>query len=196
MGASTMVQYRPYGLDNWNQNKQKVIKSPKQNYLERGLIRRVGVKFMSKKIRLVKNSEFKSRAEISSLLGGSLMKGITLASKVNAILLFTNEEELYDDYFYPKGTYDNCLYTGIGRYGHQDSLENKMYVLNIAVLSHKKNKRPLLVFEKRNHKYYFIGQYQLTETHQNVQPDNSDILRRVFVFHLKKISNIFESNLI
>jgi len=138
--------------------------------------------------------EFASRAEIGDLLGGNCQSGITLASKTNAILLFKNEEELYSDYFYPKGTYENCMYTGIGRKGHQDdSVRNRTcYDLNIAVLSHKKCEMPLLLFEKRNAKYYFIGQYELTEMHQNNQPDDENNIRRVFVFHLRKISDVHE----
>jgi len=146
---------------------------------------------MSKKIKLTQDEEFSGRQEIRNLLGGNLMDGITIASKINAILLYVNEEELYNDYFYPRGTYENFLYTGIGRKGHQDSLKNKKYILNIAVLSHKNDKRPLLVFRKKKGKYYFTGIYQLTETHQNVQPDDNDNLRRVFVFHLKRISDEF-----
>ena len=92
-------------------------------------------------IRLVQGQEFTNRAEISELLGGNPQSGITLASNSKAILLFKNEEELYSDYFYPRGSYDYCMYTGIGRSGHQDSLKNKMYDLNIAVLSHKKQGR-------------------------------------------------------
>lgn len=128
-------------------------------------------------------------------MGGDLQKGIVTTEKINAILLFTNEEELYSDYFYPKGSYDYCMYTGIERIGHQDSTDNNMYNLNIAILSHLKNNRPLLVFEKQKSTYYFIGQYQLTETHQNIQPDDNNFLRRVFIFHLKKISDIFEVSL-
>lgn len=131
---------------------------------------------------------FQNRVEISDLLGGNPQSGITPASKTNAILLFKNEDELYSDYFYPKGTYDNCMYTGIGRKGHQDSLENKVYDLNLAVLSHAKQRRPLLLFEKQQQQYCFIGRYKLTETHQNVQPDDNNQLRRVFVFHLSKVS--------
>ena len=78
--------------------------------------------------------------------------------------------------------------TGIGRNGHQDSIDNNMYRLNIEVLSHKMNKRHLLVFEKRKSAYYFAGEYRLMETHQNVQPDSTGILRRVFVFHLEQIA--------
>ena len=51
------------------------------------------------------NQEFKSRKDISSILGGDTIKGITRSRKINAILLFTNEEEIYADYFYPSGTY-------------------------------------------------------------------------------------------
>lgn len=145
-------------------------------------------------ITLVQGHGFKNRAEISELLGGNPQSGITLASKIDAILLFKNEEELYSDYFYPRGSYDNCMYTGIGRIGHQDSLENKMYDLNIAVLSHKKQNRPLLLFEKKKRIYSFIGEYKLTETHQNMQPDDNHVLRRVFVFHLEKISNSFKKS--
>jgi len=147
------------------------------------------------KVKLVQNQRFNSRAEIGNLLGGNLMNGITASSKLNAMLLFTNEEELYADYFYPKGTYDNCLYTGIGRRGHQDSLSNKTYALNVDVLSHKKDKRSLLVFEKRESKYYFIGEYELVETHQNIQPDADDNLRRVFVFHIKKLADVFSAQI-
>jgi len=140
-------------------------------------------------ITLVQGQEFTNRAEINDLLGGNPQSGIVLASKTEAILLFKNEEELYSDCFYPRGSYDYCMYTGIGRNGHQDSLENKMYDLNIAVLSHKKQCKPLLLFEKKKSKYYFVGEYQLTETHQNIQPDDKNFLRRVFVFHLGKVSN-------
>lgn len=140
---------------------------------------------------LKEKQTFNNRKEISDLLGGDLQKGIVPTKKINAILLFTNENEIYTDYFYPKGTYDNCMYTGIGRLGHQDSINNNMYDLNIEVLSHKKRHMPLLIFEKKNSKYYFIGEYELTETHQNIQPDDKNILRRVFVFHLRKVNNKF-----
>lgn len=141
---------------------------------------------------LRKNQVFENRQAISVILGGDIRKGITLATKVSAILLFTNEEQLYTDYFYPKGTYDYCMYTGIGRKSHQDSLENNMYSLNIEVLSHQINRKSLLLFEKRNNSYYFVGEYRLLETHQNVQPDALGELRRVFVFHLKKISDVIK----
>lgn len=136
--------------------------------------------------------EFKSRQEISNLLGGDTQKGIAKSSQTDTILLFTNEEELYSDYFYPKGTYRYCMYTGIGRNGHQDSLQNNMYDLNIAVLAHKANHKHLLVFERNGSCYYFVGEYQLTETHQNVQPDERNQLRRVFVFHLEMLADEFE----
>lgn len=68
----------------------------------------------------------------------------------------------------------------------------KMYDLNMAVLSHKKQGKPLLLFEKRKRKYCFVGEYELTETHQNIQPDDEKFLRRVFVFHLKKIADTAE----
>jgi len=141
---------------------------------------------------LVEGQEFLNRAEISELLGGNPQSGITFASKTKAILLFKNEDELYSDYFYPRGSYDYCMYTGIGRNGHQDSLKNKMYDLNIAVLSHKKHRNPLLLFEKRKTRYYFVGEYELTETHQNIQPDDKGFLRRVFMFHLEKVANTIE----
>lgn len=143
-------------------------------------------------MRLKCNQLFENRKQISNILGGDVQKGIAKSNKINAILMFTNEEELYTDYFYPKGTYENCMYTGIGRIGHQDNLENNMYNLNMAILTHKEAKKHLLIFEKRNESYYFIGEYQLVETHQNVQPDEKNDLRRVFVFHLKKISEIFD----
>lgn len=134
---------------------------------------------------------FDSRQAVSDLLGGDTRKGIAISRKTPTILLFTNEEELYSDYFYPVGRYEYCMYTGIGRVGHQDSIENNMYSLNIAVLSHEMDRRHLLVFEKRKAKYYFRGEYRLLETHQNVQPDENNKLRRVFVFHLKQITDTY-----
>lgn len=59
------------------------------------------------------NQQFDSRSDISNLLGGDLVKGIATAEKTDSILLFTNENEIYTDYFYPKGTYKYCMYTGI-----------------------------------------------------------------------------------
>jgi len=134
---------------------------------------------------------FNSRKEISKLLGGDTQKGIAPSSKEPVILLFTNSGELYTDYFYPKEKYTYCMYTGIGRVGHQDSIENNMYDLNIAVMSHMANGKRLLLFEKRDLSYYFVGEYQLTETHQNVQPDDDNDLRRVFVFHLQQIATSY-----
>ncbi|MEG0834686.1 MAG: hypothetical protein RR413_04500 [Christensenellaceae bacterium] len=142
---------------------------------------------------MIFNQKFESRAEINDLLGGDIVKGIVPTEKSDAILLFTNENEIYTDYFYPRGTYDYCMYTGIGRYGNQDSLDNNMYNLNIAVMTHKKNGKPLLLFEKRKAKYYFIGEYELTGTHQNLQPDHNNAMRRVFVFHLKRVRSEFSS---
>jgi len=150
---------------------------------------------MSKNISLTQNQEFNTRREISALLGGDTRKGIALSNKINAILLFRNENEIYADYFYPNGTRDYFMYTGIGRKGHQDSLKNNMYKLNIDVLSHKRDNNSLIVFDKRDSNYIFVGEYELTETHQNIQPDDNNNLRRVFVFHLKKISDISELKL-
>lgn len=154
-------------------------------------VKTIGVSTLNN-IKLVHEQKFKNRAEISKLLGGNPQSGITTTDKIQAILLFKNEKELYSDYFYPKGSYDYCMYTGIGRVGDQDNLDNKMYDLNIAVLSHIKQGKKLLLFEKRNDKYYFVGEYQLTETHQNIQPDINNQLRRVFVFHLKLLSDEVE----
>lgn len=143
-------------------------------------------------MQLVFDQAFQSRREISLLLGGDLQKGITASRKTKSILLFMNSEELYTDYFYPQGTYHYCMYTGIGRKGHQDSPDqNATYNLNMAVLNHKANHQHLLVFEKRERAYHFIGEYSLTETHQNIQPDDAQNLRRVFVFHLERISDTF-----
>ena len=140
-------------------------------------------------IELKKGQECSNRAAIHKLLGGSLQSGITMATKAKAILLFKNAEELYADYFYPRGSEDYCLYTGIGRVGHQDNSKSRSYELNIAVMSHQQQSMSLLLFDKRNRKYCFIGEYKLTETHQNTQPDDNNTLRRVFVFHLKKIAD-------
>ena len=46
------------------------------------------------------------------------------------------------------------MYTGIGRIGDQDNLDNKMYDLNITILSHKKQGKKLLLFEKKKDGYY------------------------------------------
>lgn len=135
---------------------------------------------------------FDNRKEISNLLGGDMVKGIAVSKKYPIILLFANEDELYKDYFYSKMGVQYCLYTGIGKYGHQDSIENNMYDLNVSVLGHKKDKRPLIVFRKVKNKYQFSGIYSLIETYQNVQVDKSNDLRRVFIFHLKKINNSFQ----
>lgn len=132
--------------------------------------------------------KFSSREDINNLLGGDLRKGITTSSKFKVILIFMNGGEIYTDYFYPKGTYDHCLYTGIGRIGNQDSIENNMYRLNLEVLSHRNTNKKILLFEKNESKYFFVGEYKLTETHQNIQPDELNNLRRVFVFHLTQIS--------
>lgn len=147
-------------------------------------------------IELEAGQKFANRGEISQLLGGNPQSGIVLSNKIKAILLFKNQRELYSDYFYPRGTYKYCLYTGIGRIGHQDSVENSQYGLNLAVLSHKQNKMPLLLFEKQKGDYYFRGEYRLLETHQNVQPDDNDFLRRVFIFHLKKKSDLFSCQIV
>jgi len=147
---------------------------------------------MAHNITLNHKQLFKDRQEISSLLGGDVQKGIAPSSKANIILLFRNENEIYTDYFYPKDTYDNFMYTGIGREGHQDSLKNNMYNRNLKILSHRRDDVSLLVFDKLNSKYCFIGEYQLTETHQNIQPDKNHKLRRVFVFHLKLVSTKVE----
>lgn len=143
-------------------------------------------------IKLKQNQMFKSRRDISLLLGGDIQKGISNSNMINAIILIANDDEIYTDYFFPKNTYDYCMYTGIGRFGHQDSINNNMYNLNMSVLTHTKENKQLLMFEKRNDAYYFIGEYKLLETHQNVQPDVNNNLRRVFVFHLKKLADIYE----
>ena len=62
--------------------------------------------------------KFSSRLEIGNLLGGDIVKGIVTTNKINAILLFTNEEELYSDYFYPKGSYA-VSYTHLDVYKRQ-----------------------------------------------------------------------------
>ena len=50
----------------------------------------------------------------------------------------------------------------------------------------------IMIFEKKKGKYHFVGEYKLTETHQNIQPDDNNFLRRVFIFHLTKISDSIE----
>ncbi|MBO1307808.1 hypothetical protein JZO70_16660 [Enterococcus sp. 669A] len=133
---------------------------------------------------------FRNRKEISQLLGGDTQKGIANTQK--AVLLFVNDNEIYSDYFYQEGSTEYLMYTGIGRIGDQDSLENNMYNLNLAVLSHQKDGKDLLVFEKGNFekgfRYLFHGKYRLLETRQNFQLDDLNNLRRVFIFHLKKIT--------
>ena len=86
-------------------------------------------------IRLVQGQEFTNRAEISELLGGNPQSGITLASNSKAILLFKNEEELYSDYFYPRGSYDYCMYTG--------NHENNVYINLRGLVTGKRKKKVL-----------------------------------------------------
>lgn len=135
---------------------------------------------------------FQNRQDISNLLGGDTQKGITKSKKTPTILMFKNPGELYSDFFYPKGSYNFCMYTGIGRVGHQDSIENIMYNRNMDVLTHAATGRHLLLFDKEPLSYTFIGEYRLLETHQNVQPDDNGQLRRVFVFHLQKIADLYD----
>lgn len=84
------------------------------------------------------------------------------------------------------------MYTGIGRIGHQDSLSNNMYNLNIDILSHKRDKKRIILFRKEEKIYKFIGEYKLIETHQNIQPDENNMLRQVFVFHLGQVCNEYK----
>lgn len=144
-------------------------------------------------MKIDKNQKFESRKAIQNLLGGNTQKGITKSSNTKAILLFINEEELYTDSIYRKDNSKYLLYTGIGRTGHQDSLKNKNYHLNMAVLTHKANGDALLVFVKKNSNYVFQGCFELIETHQNFQIDDLKELRRVFVFHLQKIADDYIS---
>lgn len=143
-------------------------------------------------MKLIFKQKFETRQEITDILGGDTQKGIAISSKYPVILLFTNNKGIYDDYFYPKGEYRYCMYTGIGREGHQDSVNNNMYDINIEVLAHKSKNKHVLLFEKKNSNYYFVGEYELTETHQNVQPDEKNEMRRVFVFHLEQIADTYE----
>lgn len=114
-------------------------------------------------------------------------------------MLIINKDELYTDVIYKKDGVNHILYTGIGKIGNQDSVFkdngtiSNCYNLNMEVLSHFANEKALLVFNKEDDKkngsnYECIGEYQLVETHQNVQPDDNGDLRRVFVFHLKEIN--------
>ena len=57
-------------------------------------------------MKLTFGKEFKTRQEISSLLGGDMQKGIAISHDYPVILLFTNEARLYEDYFYPSKRYD------------------------------------------------------------------------------------------
>ena len=144
---------------------------------------------------LTEGSTYPYRADISAMFGGDVNKGIAKpAVREDVILLFANEDEVYLDYFYPKKTHDFCLFTGIGRRGNQDSPEDNKdcYSLNIAVLDHQRTKRSLLLFEKASGQYVFRGEYALTGTSQNIQPDENDELRRVFLFHLKRIRKDIE----
>lgn len=135
------------------------------------------------------NQKFENRDAIKRLLGGNPQMGITRSSVVKAILLFVNEDELYSDGFFQKDGHEYLLYTGIGRIGHQDSIKNKSYNLNMAILTHRTNQEALLVFAKKNANYIFKGCFELLETHQSIQLDDLQVLRRVFVFHLQKVSD-------
>jgi len=132
-------------------------------------------------IKLNKNQKFNDRREISALLGGDIRKGITNSNKVK-------------DYFYQKDNKKFYMHTGIGRTGHQDSVTNNMYKRNIDVLSHKHDKKVLLVFDKQEPNYLFAGKYKLIETHQNIQPDVTGKLRRVFAFNLEHVSDTCSFN--
>lgn len=143
-------------------------------------------------MKLTFKQKFETRQEITNIFGGDIQKGIAVSHDYPVILLFINDAGLYDDYFYPKGKYEYCMYTGIGREGNQDSIDNNMYNINIEVLAHKANDKKLLLFEKENSNYYFIGEYKLIETHQNVQPDRHNKMRRVFVFHLEQVADTYE----
>ena len=144
-------------------------------------------------MKLVTGQTFPRRKDIKDLLHGNPQMGITKSTVVNAILLFVNENELYKDGFYTKDDTLYLRYTGIGRTGHQDSEENKTYYLNSAVLKHKEDGNSLLVFSKnKSGDYTFRGTFELTETIKEEQPDSKNSLRRVFVFHLKKVSDTFE----
>lgn len=132
-----------------------------------------------------------TRKEISKILGGDVVKGITVSSQYNVILLFANDRGTYKDHFYEKNNEKYCLYTGIGKAGHQDSPQNNMYNLNLAVLNHQDSNLDLLLFRKHGKGYRFEGVFQLLETYQNVQVDFNNDLRRVFMFHLTKIEDIF-----
>ena len=140
-------------------------------------------------ITLKPKQKFKNRRDICDELGGDTQKGISISNKINAILLVSNKEQIYKDDFYSKSN-NKLLYTGIGQEGNQDDLKNNSenYYLNIAVLSHKQNKKRLLVFDKIKNEYEFLGEYKLIETYQNTQPDKKGCLRRVFVFHLERIT--------
>lgn len=141
-----------------------------------------------------KDQKFENRKSINNLLGGNTQMGITKSTIVSAVLLFVNEEELYSDGFYQNDEAEYLLYTGIGRTGNQDSIMNKTYNLNMAILTHKANKNALLVFVKKSDSSYsFKGSFELIETHQNVQLDDLQQLRRVFVFHLKKVADNYIS---
>lgn len=145
-------------------------------------------------IRISSGQIFESREKISQLLGGDTQKGIAKSARYRKlILLFTNSEMLYLDHFYPRGSHDNCLFTGIGRLGNQDAPDtNPMYDLNIAVMGHISTGRRLLLFEKQGESYCFRGEYSLKETHQNIQPDEEGTMRRVFVFHITRKCDVFE----
>lgn len=144
-----------------------------------------------KNMKIEYKQKFPSRQTISDLIGGDAQKGVAKSAKTQTISLFLNEDELYSDYFYEKDNTEYCMYTGIGRIGHQDSIDNVMYDLNMEIMTHKKNGRSLLLFSRKNGVWLFKGVFELTETHQNVQPDDNGDLRRFFVFHLKKVADSF-----
>jgi len=139
-------------------------------------------------ITLIPKQKFENRRAIFNELGGDLRRGISTSKKVNAILLIRNEKEHYRNDFYSENN-EKILYIGIGNIGNQDDVKNNSdYNLNIEVFNHKRSKKKLIIFNKTSIGYEFLGEYKLSETHQNTHPDINGNLRRVFVFHLERIS--------
>ncbi|MEM3579920.1 MAG: YDG/SRA domain-containing protein [Candidatus Bathyarchaeia archaeon] len=144
---------------------------------------------------LLKFGDILSNREISRIFGvcaqrgirynGSLQKGIRHIVLIT-VLHKTPEESLRNPY-HDRLEDDALLYTGEGRVGNQ-----KMERGNLALKRQMTEGYPIFVFEKKSPgKYVFLGQYNVSSVHVEIQPDIRGQKREVFVYKLKKHSQQF-----
>ncbi|MEM3613132.1 MAG: YDG/SRA domain-containing protein [Candidatus Bathyarchaeia archaeon] len=146
-------------------------------------------------VMLLKFGDILSNREISRIFGvcaqrgirynGSLQKGIRHIVLIT-VLHKTPEESLRNPY-HDRLEDDALLYTGEGRVGNQ-----KMERGNLALKRQMTEGYPIFVFEKKSPgKYVFLGQYNVSSVHVEIQPDIRGQKREVFVYKLKKHSQQF-----